>query len=286
MSLVGEGCARSRTAYAKINLALHVRRRRADGYHDLESLFAFAEDGDELSAAIAEDLTLLVDGPFAADLGNADDNLIMHAARAMRATFGVAAGAALHLTKNLPIASGIGGGSADAAAALRLLSNLWAIDSNDPQITVIASQLGADVPACLVSQTLRGEAKGDHLALVDGSGLKGMPLLLVNPRVPLSTAAVFKAWDGVDHGALDVGDPLAVAQSGRNDLTDAAMAVVPQIADVLALLGALPGVKLARMSGSGATCFALFDVIASRDAGALAVRRELPNVWLMTSTLR
>jgi 4-diphosphocytidyl-2-C-methyl-D-erythritol kinase len=278
--------AHVQTAYAKINLALHVRRRRFDGYHDLESLFAFAEDGDELSALAADDLTLHIDGPFAADLGNGADNLVMRAAQAMRTTFGVASGAALRLTKNLPVASGIGGGSADAAAALRVLCQLWKVDSNDSQIHDIAVQLGADVPACLVSQTLRGEARGEQLALVDGSDLNGVPLLLVNPRVPLSTAAVFAKWDGIDHGALEHGDPLAVALAGRNDLTDAAIEVVPAIADVLSLLGGLPGVQLARMSGSGATCFALFDAIASRDAGALAMQAAMPEAWFMMSTLR
>ncbi len=269
-------------AHAKINIALHVRRKRADGYHDLESLFAFAKDGDVLRATPADELSLTISGPFAGGLSTGADNLVMRAANALRQTFGISPGVALSLEKNLPVASGIGGGSADAAAALRLLSKLWSIDNKIPQLSEIATKLGADIPACLLSRTLYGDARGDALTLDNVPILTGTPLLLVNPGVPLSTAAVFGGWDGVDHGALDRGNPLA----GRNDLTVAATAIVPAIGAVIALLAAQPGVTLARMSGSGATCFALFASIAARNAAAITVKQAMPEAWCFGSELR
>jgi 4-diphosphocytidyl-2-C-methyl-D-erythritol kinase len=250
---------RTETAYAKLNLALHVRRRRPDGYHEIETVFAFCEHGDVITAAPAEALTLTIDGPFAGGLST-EDNLVLEAARAIHVT------AALHLTKNLPVASGIGGGSADAAAVMRMLG------SKD---SAVAVRLGADVPACLYSQTMRGSGKGEDLTGLPS--LAGTPVLLINPRVPLSTAAVFKAWDGQDRG------PLEDWQEGRNDLEAPARALVPQISAVLDWLTDQRGATLVRMSGSGATCFALFDTMASRDAAAAAV---LPEWWHMASVLR
>ena len=269
-------------AHAKINIALHVRRKRADGYHDLESLFAFAKDGDVLRATPADELSLTISGLFARGLSTGADNLVMRAADALRQTFGISAGAVLSLEKNLPVASGIGGGSADAAAALRLLSKLWLIDNKASQLSEIAIKLGADVPACLVSQTLYGDARGDALTSDNVPILTGTPLLLVNPDVPLSTAAVFGGWDGIDHGALDRANPLA----GRNDLTAAATSLVPAIGEVIALLAAQAGVVLARMSGSGATCFALFENAAARDVAAIAVKQVMPTAWCFGSELR
>jgi 4-diphosphocytidyl-2-C-methyl-D-erythritol kinase len=270
------------TAYAKINLALHVRRRRPDGYHDLESLFAFAEDGDILTVEPSDTLTLTISGPFAYGLKADADNLVMRAAIALRSVFGVTAGATLSLEKNLPIASGIGGGSADGAAALRILSKLWSVNRSSPQLSEIAMKLGADVPACFASATLYGDGKGDALTSVDVPALGGIPLLLVNPGIPLSTAQVFARWDGVDRGALDRSTPFA----GRNDLTPAAIALVPEIGVVLERLGARSGVTLARMSGSGATCFALFESIAARDDGVARIKQELPDAWCLVSVLR
>ena len=169
------------TAYAKINLALHVRERRADGYHRIETVFAFAEDGDRLDVAAAQDLTLEIIGPFAADLAGEGDNLVLRAARALRDRCGVETGARLTLDKRLPIASGIGGGSADAAAALRLLARWWHLDASEAELLDIAARLGADVPACLLSRTARGEGKGDDLEPLPVEDLAGTPLLLVNP---------------------------------------------------------------------------------------------------------
>jgi 4-diphosphocytidyl-2-C-methyl-D-erythritol kinase len=274
------------TAYAKINLALHVRRRRADGYHDIETLFAFAADGDALSVTASDVLSLAVDGPFAAGLGG-DDNLVLSAARGLADAYGVTAGAVLRLDKRLPVASGIGGGSADAAAALRLLTRHWRLPSDDGRVAALAAALGADVPACLASIIARGEGRGDALvgALVGaGDALAGMPLLLVNPRLPLATGPVFAAWDGVDRGALAQGDALAVARAGRNDLELPARTLCPAIDDVMTALAAQPGVVLARMSGSGATCFALFDDVTARDRAAAAMMA--PGWWCLATTLR
>jgi 4-diphosphocytidyl-2-C-methyl-D-erythritol kinase len=270
------------TAYAKINLALHVRRRRPDGYHDLESLFAFAVAGDRLWAAPSDALTLSISGPFAAGLSDGDDNLVMRAGHVLCDTFGITTGAALSLEKNLPVASGIGGGSADAAAALRLLCTLWSIDRNDSQLIDIAKNIGADVPACLTSETLYGHGKGDALTSVSLPKLSGMPLLLVNPGVALSTAQVFARWDGLDRGALDRDSPF----EGRNDLTAAAVALVPEIAALLDLLAVLPGVTLARMSGSGATCFALFESFAARNSAVPLIKQEMPHAWCLATEIK
>ena len=269
-------------AYAKINLALHIRRRRPDGYHDLESLFAFAVDGDHLRVEPSDTVNLTLLGPFAAGLSDSADNLVMRAALALQAAFGIEVGAALSLQKNLPVASGIGGGSADAAAALRLLCKLWDIDQNDPKISHIAQKLGADVPACLTSETLYGDGKGDALTSVSVPGLSAMPLLLVNPGVALSTAQVFARWDGVDRGALNREAPF----DGRNDLTAAATALVPEIGVLLGYLARLPGVTLARMSGSGATCFALFESAAARDSAATLVKQAMPRAWCLSTEIK
>lgn len=270
------------TAWAKVNLALHVRRRRADGYHDIETLFAFAEDGDRLTVAPADCLSLAITGRFAAALdGDPEDNLVLRAARALAKATGVEPRAALTLDKRLPVASGIGGGSADAAAALRLLAKLWRVDVP----TGLARTIGADVAACLASVTARGEGRGDELQPL-GDGLGGMPMLLVNPGVAVSTARVFAAWDGRDRGALGVGDPLSVAVAGRNDLEPPARALAPEIDQVLALLAAQAGVRLARMSGSGATCLGLFETLAARDAADRAIATRRPEWWRLATALR
>lgn len=255
-------------AYAKVNLALHVRRRRTDGYHELETVFAFCEDGDVVAAEQADATTLTIDGPFADGL-SPTENLVLDACAAVGAV------ARLHLSKNLPVASGIGGGSADAGAAIRLVARLTGRPL--PPIDALRA-LGADVPACVASRTARGEGVGETLTPLPP--VTGTPILLVNPRVPLSTAAVFRAWDGIDRGALDRWE------DGRNDLELPARALVPEIGDVLDWLARQPAVTVARMSGSGATCFALFKDDAARDAAALAVLAERPDWWAMASALR
>jgi 4-diphosphocytidyl-2-C-methyl-D-erythritol kinase len=255
----------SEPAPAKLNLALHVRGKLPDGRHRLETVFAFCTDGDTLEAEPADDLSLSVGGPFAGDLSG--ENLVMKAATALRAAAEVATGAALHLKKQLPIASGIGGGSADAAAALRLLTRLWNIDP--AHATAVAPELGSDVPACLPSVTARGYEAGDELRPLDDASIAGTPVLLINPRVPLSTADVFAQWDGVDQG------PLGDWREGRNDLEASAIGLVPQIGEVLDWLRHRDGATFFRMSGSGATCFGLFNGDAARDAAAAA----MPGHW-------
>lgn len=263
------------TGYAKINLALHVRERSPDGYHAIETIFAFAEDGDRLTAKRGG-TRLEVTGPFAEGLEG--DNLITRAIEA----FGGAAWD-VRLEKRLPVAAGLGGGSADAGAMLRILAADAGMPIDDPRLMSIAAGLGADVPACVASTMMRGEGRGDRLTAIEAGGLSGMPLLLVNPRVALPTGPVFAGWDGADRGALELGDPLASALGGRNDLEAPAMALRPVITDVLAALAAAPGVVLARMSGSGATCFALFDRVGDRDAAAAAVN---PDWWCLATALR
>jgi 4-diphosphocytidyl-2-C-methyl-D-erythritol kinase len=262
-------------APAKLNLALHLRGRLADGRHAIDTLFAFCTDGDLLSGEASDDLSLAVSGRCAADLGEADDNLVLRAAGALRKAAGVEQGARLELTKTLPVASGVGGGSADAAAALRLLTAMWRIDP--AHATAVAPEIGSDVPACLLSMTARGEGAGDRLSIVEEPGVSGAPVLLLNPRVPLSTREVFSRWDGVDRG------PLRDWRDGRNDLEDAATALVPQISAVLAWLSAQAGAEVIRMSGSGATCFALFDSEQRRDRASEAVPREW---WNLATHLR
>jgi 4-diphosphocytidyl-2-C-methyl-D-erythritol kinase len=267
-------------ARAKLNLALHVRHRRPDGYHALETLFAFVEHGDVVRVTPAETDSYTLTGPFAAVLAGEGDNLVTRAAARFRETFGGGAHA-IELEKHLPVASGIGGGSADAAATLRALAALHDVDLADPRLFAIADALGSDVPACLLGRTALGRGRGEQLAPLEG--LAGTPTLLVNPGVGVSTAAVFKAWDGVDRGPIGAGDLLAVAKAGRNDLEAPARAIAPAIDAVLAALAVQPGVLLTRMSGSGATCFALFETDATRDAAAAAVQR--PEWWLAATRL-
>jgi 4-diphosphocytidyl-2-C-methyl-D-erythritol kinase len=268
------------TAYAKVNLALHVRERRPDNYHRIETIFAFAEDGDVLQAGepvLPGAVELEASGPFAAGLGESADNLAVKAAERLRRRYGVAKGVRLRLEKKLPVAAGIGGGSADAAAALRLLVRWWGLPEERDALREIAGELGADVPACLASRTVRGEGRGDVLREVDGAALSGRPILLVNPLVPVATAAVFARWSGEDGGSL------GGALCGRNDLTAAAREVAPVIGDVL---DALAGASFAAMSGSGATCFGLYAEEAARDAAEARIRRRRPGWWLLGTRLR
>jgi 4-diphosphocytidyl-2-C-methyl-D-erythritol kinase len=262
-------------APAKLNLALHVRGKLPDGRHAIETVFAFCTDGDQLSAEPADALTLSVDGPFAEELEAGGDNLVLKAARMLADEAGVRQGGAIRLDKKLPVASGVGGGSADGAAALRLLTSLWRIDPRHAE--AVAPKLGSDVPACLLSLPTRGEGAGDILSAINLSDMSGTAVLLVNPRVALSTAEAFARWDGRDRGALDDW------RDGRNDLEVAAKALVPQIETVLAWLHVQPGAEFVRMSGSGATCFGLFENEETRDEAAGRVPREW---WRLTTYLR
>jgi 4-diphosphocytidyl-2-C-methyl-D-erythritol kinase len=265
----------SETAYAKLNLALHVRGKRDDGYHHVDTVFAFCEDGDELSAEAAKPSSFQASGEFGAGI-DPTDNLVTRAVEALSRVSGCDKRAAVHLKKRLPIASGLGGGSADAAATLRLLNRLWSLNVSVEKLEEIGQGLGADVPACIRSHAARGAGRGDELEPID-LDLSGRPVLLVNPRVELSTADIFSRWDGVDRGPIDDW------RHGRNDLQQAAESLVPQVGGILAWLSAQPGADVVRMSGSGATCFALFDSESARDHAAMAVPREW---WSLPTRLR
>ena len=270
-------------APAKLNLALHVRRRRANGYHDIETLFAFCADGDVLTAESADDLTLEITGPFSGGLSTGEDNLVLKAARMLAEHAAVPCKARLRLEKRLPVASGIGGGSADAAATLRALDRLWRLGRGQAELANLGEKLGADVPACVWSRAARGEGVGEALVPIPLGEFADAPVLLVNPLRTVSTAAVFAGWDGKDRGALAQGIGGAVA--GRNDLTIGAIEAAPDVEALLDALTAQRGVRLARMSGSGATCFAIFEDVAARDQAEAALHSEPSARWLMATRL-
>lgn len=263
--------------YAKINLALHVRKRREDGYHELETLFAFVDAGDVLSAvpAAADSVTIL--GEFAGGLDNPFDNLVAKALSALRRPQGMA----MTLEKNLPVAAGLGGGSADAGAVFRMVEALHRLPED---WSARAAKLGADVPACVLSRTHIGLGTGAEQEAVEDD-LAGTPVLLVNPRVPLSTGPVFKAWDSLDRGALPKGPASTIAREGRNDLEAPAITLCPAIAEVLAVIRNT-GPWLTRMSGSGATCFGLYESTTARNAAAHRIAGAHPEWWQMTGALR
>jgi len=267
----------SQTAYAKINLALHVRRRREDGYHEIETLFAFVDTGDRLTARPAARDSLEVIGEFAGGLADPFGNIVAKALSALPRVGGLA----VTLEKNLPVAAGLGGGSADAGAVFRIVQGAFGLPDD---WHARAARLGADVPACVASEACIGRGIGTKLKPV-ANDLAGTPVLLVNPRVPLATGPVFAAWDGLDRGPLPEGPPSLVLRRGRNDLEPPAVAQVPVIHEVLdALAGS--GAWATRMSGSGATCFALFTDTAARDRAAQAIAAARPHWWRMAGALR
>ncbi|HNJ47929.1 MAG TPA: 4-(cytidine 5'-diphospho)-2-C-methyl-D-erythritol kinase [Novosphingobium sp.] len=269
--------ARSETAYAKINLALHVRRRREDGYHELETLFAFVDAGDVLSASPAERDELRTLGEFAAALDDPFANIVMQALSALPRPRGWA----VTLEKNLPVAAGLGGGSADVGALFRLVEREHGLPDD---WMARAARLGADVPACVRSVPCIGRGTGTELEPV-ANDLAGTAVLLVNPRLPLATGAVFKGWDGVDRGPLPQGDLRAIAHEGRNDLEAPAIALCPAIAEALAALRRTAP-WLARMSGSGATCFGLYESGSAAQEAAASIAKANPGWWQMIGTLR
>ena len=278
----------SETGWAKINLALHVRARRPDGYHEIETLFAFVDHGDGIEAMVAEADILTIDGEFAEGLSSGADNLVLRAAALLRERYGEGRvpKLAVTLTKRLPVAAGIGGGSADAAAMARLVRRHFLPEVGDAALAKLMATLGADVAACVASETCLGVGVGEILSPVPELRLAKTPVLLVNPREAVATGPVFAAWDGIDRGAL-FGDPAGRAQlfAARNDLQRAAIAQCPAIVSVLTELGGLSP-WLARMSGSGATCFALFDALAERDAASVKLAQSHPHWWQMAGTLR
>jgi 4-diphosphocytidyl-2-C-methyl-D-erythritol kinase len=275
-------------APAKINLALHVTGRRRDGFHDLESLVIFADVSDELEAAPAPKDSLRVTGPFAGALGNGDTNLVLRAVAAFRARWPshVTTGLSIELKKNLPVAAGLGGGSADAAAALRLMASLGEGAIAESDLTGLAAGLGADVPACLLSKPCEVRGVGERV-----SALETFPtchVVLINPLLPVITADVFRRLQSHDNDPLPpLPQPLTrPAQLGiwlaetRNDLEPAAIALVPVIGELIARIAKTQGCILARMSGSGATVFGLFGSSALAHQAAHDLRAALPAYWV------
>jgi 4-diphosphocytidyl-2-C-methyl-D-erythritol kinase len=255
------------TAYAKINLALHVRRRRDDGYHELETLFAFLNDGDRISVEPAKSYVLKEHGLFSGQAGPSEDNLVTRAARLVGD--GALPPIRVDLAKYLPVAAGLGGGSADAAAMLRLLGGGDRFD--------LAAALGADVPACLASVPVIGTGTGIELTPLEND-VSGLSCVLVNPMVPLATGPVFSNWDGVDRGPMPTGSARDIMLGGRNDLESPAISLCPVIADVLKVLRATNPL-IVRMSGSGASCFAIYEGIEIAAEHAFNIREHTHQDW-------
>ena len=286
--------ARAEKAPAKVNLTLRVLGRRADGYHELESLVAFAGVGDVLTFAPGDALTLAVSGPTAPAAGDSADNLVLKAARALAERIAGLTLGRFALSKRLPVAAGLGGGSADAAAALRLLAQANGIALDDPRLMQAAQATGADVPVCLDPRPRLMRGVGDVLsAPLD---LPRLFAVLINPGVAVSTREVFAALNlppAAPPAAppVQAGPPpapsalLAEIAGGRNDLEQPAIELEPVIADVLSVLNKLPGCRLARMSGSGATCFGLFETNAAASAAARTVRVGYPQWWVRATVL-
>lgn len=273
-------------ARAKVNLALHVIGRRPDGYHELDMLVCFADVGDTLTLTPDDRDQFVIDGSMAGGLAAEADNLVLRALRGFREMSGHSEPLAIRLTKRLPIASGIGGGSADAAATLRALCHHYSHPADDPAVVALAVSLGADVPMCLDGRPAHVTGVGERIAPTGRQTSFG--LLLVNPRVGVSTPAVFRALDRRDNPPLPAlpafgtaADLAAfLAAETRNDLERPAMTIASAIAETLIALSDLPDIRLARMSGSGATCFGLFDTQAAAVAAAARLSADHPGWWI------
>lgn len=277
-------------APAKLNLYLHVIGRRPDGYHLLDSLIAFADIQDTLTVAPAAALTFSADGPFAGELGSSDSNLVVRAARLLAEATGHDPSLALHLTKRLPVASGIGGGSADAAACLRALAEIWRIDPAGADMRKVAASLGSDIPACVVGRVgFMGGTGADMTAAAD---LPPAWVMLVNPGIPLPTPDVYRARTGefsqamrFDEAPVDAADLALLLAQRRNDLTAAAIGLAPAIRDVLDATGATANCLLARMSGSGATCFGLYATEGDARHAAETLKDADRGWWVAAGAL-
>jgi 4-diphosphocytidyl-2-C-methyl-D-erythritol kinase len=292
MPLVEEG-------RAKVNLTLRVVGRRVDGYHDLESLVAFADCADRLTLVPGPELKLATAGPLAGDCGETSDNLVLRAALLLAERVSGLKLGEFTLEKVLPVAAGIGGGSADAAAALRLLARLNGLALDDPRLLEVALLTGADVPVCLASRASDMTGVGESLLPL---ALPKMPCVLVNPRLPVPTKDVFEAL-GLRNGELLVGatdvlqspvwpkdsasleDWVEALAENSNDLEAPALRIQPVIGEVLAALNATNGAWLARMSGSGATCFAIYENIAEAQRAAQKIRLDHPQWWVHAGVL-
>lgn len=287
------------TARAKVNLTLRVLGRRADGYHDIESLVVFADCADTLTLEPGPKLGLATGGPGAKDCGESDDNLVIRAARLLGERISDLTLGQFSLDKHLPVAAGIGGGSADAAAALRLLARANGLALDDARLTEVARETGADIPVCLASRACTMTGVGENLSMLT---VPPMPCVMVNPRVGVATKDVFAAL-GLSKGEFLAGAGDVILASGwpadgapfdawidaisasSNDLETPALKVEPIIEDVLLSLRAAKGVRLARMSGSGATCFAIFANGADAKQAAAAIAQNRPGWWVHAGVL-
>lgn len=289
-----DDAARHEHARAKLNLFLHVGCRGADGYHALESLVVFAAFGDHLKLAPSDSFALARSGPCASELpARPEEDLTARAVAGLAAIFGQAPAFTITLEKNIPVAAGLGGGSADAAAAIRLVCREWGVDPHDPRVLALAEGLGADVPMCLHSRPAWIAGVGEQVTPV--SNFAELDLLLVNPAVPLSTAQVFGAYapavpaahrDRQTGGFATSASVLAFLETQRNDLTDPAQGLCPVISDVLDSLTELRGCRLARMSGSGPTCFAIFDNEDACKDAARELGARHPDWWVRPTRTR
>jgi 4-diphosphocytidyl-2-C-methyl-D-erythritol kinase len=281
---------RAEKAPAKVNLTLRVLGRRADGYHEIESLVAFAGEGDALTFTPGNALALAVSGPTASAAGDTTDNLVLKAARALAERIDGLNVGSFALSKRLPVAAGLGGGSADAAAALRLLARANGLALDDPRLMEAARVTGADVPVCVDPRPRLMRGIGEILsAPLD---LPKLPAVLVNPGVAVPTREVFAMLNlkpgSVQPGAADLpaspSELMELITHGRNDLELPAIELQPVIAEVMSVLRGLPGCTLTRMSGSGATCFALFNTGAAATAASRTLRVGYPDWWVRPTT--
>ncbi len=280
-------------APAKVNLYLHVTGRRDDGYHLLDSLIVFADCGDVISVEPSDDLSLSLSGPFANEISElGENNLVMRAASTLAAAAGISPRAALTLEKRLPVAAGIGGGSADAAATLRALGRFWNLKIDDDAVRRLALGLGADIPACLWSRPVAASGIGDLVVGFEGDW-PTLHMVLANPRKPLATAKVFASRAGGFGKAVPILETPANLEAlvsalmrRRNDLEAAACELEPSVTQVLGALSEQPGCHLARMSGSGATCFGLFNDASAADRAAQELASRQPNWWVVATSTR
>jgi 4-diphosphocytidyl-2-C-methyl-D-erythritol kinase len=274
-------------APAKLNLALHVTGRRPDGYHLLDSLVAFTRFGDRLTIASADADSFVISGPFAAGLQADGTNLVIHARDALRQAFGTRTPVSISLEKNLPIASGVGGGSSDAAAVLKGLIDAWKLQASEADLARVALPLGADLPMCLAAKPLLARGIGDEITPVPGMASLG--IVLVNPGVAVSTANVFAALGTADNQplpplprTLDFHGLCNWLETTRNDLEAPARRIRPEISGALAALRK-GGAHFVRMSGSGATCFGLFESGNVAKRAATTIRERKPG-WFVAAT--
>lgn len=280
-------------APAKINLFLHLLGKREDNYHLLDSIFVFTKTGDEITVFPDQTLSLTIDGPFASVLNtDPNNNLVLKAARLLQSHYQIKTGARIHLKKNIPIGAGLGGGSSDAAATLKALIQLWNIQIDEATLGNLSLSLGADVPACLVQQPVRVSGIGEKLALIPIS-LSSLPILLVKPLLSLSTPDIYQAFSKnnfsfSEPAIIDYSNERTFLESLKNthnDLYLVAKKIAPEVENTVKKLDQQPGCLLARMSGSGSSCFAIFSAKKTCENAAEKMRSAFPAYWVVESTI-